>query len=120
MEPTDNKKLFLTMAALAGVQTFFVMVMGALVVFKSPEWTILGCLLLFSLVNLAATLSVGTIVTRIVESVGRQSVSLRRVEETLRKMLRGPRSDGLIDLGDSPVAGSPEAAHRDMVRRFGA
>lgn len=120
MEPNDNKKIFLTMAALAATQTFVVLVLGAMVVFKSAEWIILGCLLLFSLISLAVTLSMGMTVLRIVESLRGQATKVHRIEDTLSKMLRGPRVDGLVDVADALADGSPEAVHRNMMRRFGA
>lgn len=120
MREDDNKRLFTTILVGAGVQTFFVLLMGALVITQSPEWVLLACLLIFSLASLVTILSVGTIVTRIVESLKEHSTAIHKTEQLLRKMLRGPRSDGLMDVEEMPVVGSPEATHRDMIRRFGA
>ena len=125
METQDDPQqgLFRLIGIMAGVQTFFVMVMGAMVVFKSAEWVLLGCILLFSLVNLAVTLTMGNVVARTVESVKRQGVSIGKVEDVLKKMIRGPRSDGLVDVGDvvsrpdTPFVGEGNAA-RVMARQM--
>lgn len=116
-EINDSKKLFLTVAAVGGIQTFFVMVLGAMVVFKSAEWVLLGCLLLFSLINLGATLTIGSIVARLVDSTKRLSGTLLRYGERVDALLNGRRGDGLMEVRDVSPFAHTGAASQDYNRR---
>jgi hypothetical protein len=71
MDKRLQKKFFVLIAAMAGSQTFFCILLGLLVATGFSVFVLTGVLALFSLVNLAVTLLIGNAIVRLYDQVQR-------------------------------------------------
>lgn len=95
MEEDKQKSVLTLVAALAVAQTFFVGIAGSVLMTDSPRWVALGCLAIFSLVNLAVSLVIGTVLTRAVERIQSLSAYVDKIDARTRGSTSASRKSNL-------------------------